>query len=324
MQDRLQDLRQLATDHHDLLPLRASAIYELKRNDRTELNVFEAQVGISQANESIPSDGFMVEYMGQINTIKTGVANIRQIGERVRYLKGQMVLTATPATEKELSDELQKCMNEANKSIMATKKALESLKQENDLFRSRNPDSSEARIRENMHAVVTRKFRELLTEFQTIQTEYKKTVKEKIERQVKIVYPEASEKEVQEMVDGADAGVAQQAIFARMTGVHEALDYAYQDIQDKHRDVKRLEQSVQELHQMFVDLATLVEAQGELLDQIEYAVGNAKDYTEKAEKDLVQARRNQQKSKKWACWISTCLIILCVIVILPVVVYLSA
>eukprot|EP01055_Gregarina_sp_Pseudo9_P001318 Gregarina_sp_Pseudo_9__1317@NODE_1880_length_1277_cov_28_443457_g1744_i0_p1_GENE_NODE_1880_length_1277_cov_28_443457_g1744_i0NODE_1880_length_1277_cov_28_443457_g1744_i0_p1_ORF_typecomplete_len324_score68_69Syntaxin/PF00804_25/1_7e47SNARE/PF05739_19/3_4e13Syntaxin_2/PF14523_6/7_1e07Syntaxin_2/PF14523_6/94GHMP_kinases_C/PF08544_13/4_3e03GHMP_kinases_C/PF08544_13/1_2GHMP_kinases_C/PF08544_13/15Orf78/PF06024_12/0_0038CD225/PF04505_12/0_0069Synaptobrevin/PF00957_21/1_8e03Synaptobrevin/PF00957_21/1_4 len=322
MQDRLQELRQLADSaHQELLP-KVSAIYELRRNDRTEIGVFEAQVGIGQTDQAT-NDGFMVEYLGQINTIKKGIANIRQIEDKVRLLKNQMVLTATPATEKELSNELQACMNEANKSIMATKKALESLKQENDLFRSRNPESSEARIRENMHAVLTRKFRELLTEFQTIQTEYKKTVKEKIERQVKIVYPEASEKEVQEMVDDADAGAAQQAIFARMTGAHESLAYAYQDIQDKHRDVKRLEQSVQELHQMFVDLATLVEAQGELLDQIEYAVGAAKDYTEKAEKDLVQARRNQQKSKKWACWISTCLIIVCVIVILPVVVYLS-
>lgn len=322
MQDRLQELRQLADSaYQELLP-KVSAIYELRRNDRTEIGVFEAQVGIGQTDKSV-NDGFMVEYLGQIHTIKTGIANIRQIMDKMRSLKNQMVLTAIPATEKDLSTQLETCMNEANKSILATKKALESLKQENDLFSSRNPDSSEARIRENMHAVLTRKFRELLTEFQAIQTEYKKTVKEKIERQVRIVLPDTTEEQMQTYIDESKADQAQQAIFARMTGVNESLAYAYDEIRDKYRDVKRLEQSVHDLHQMFLDLATLVEAQGELLDQIEYAVGAAKDYTEKAEKDLVQARRNQQKSKKWACWISTCLIILCVIVILPVVVYLS-
>eukprot|EP01054_Gregarina_sp_Poly1_P004848 Gregarina_sp_Poly_1__4847@NODE_2580_length_1950_cov_116_403611_g1638_i0_p2_GENE_NODE_2580_length_1950_cov_116_403611_g1638_i0NODE_2580_length_1950_cov_116_403611_g1638_i0_p2_ORF_typecomplete_len201_score28_90Syntaxin/PF00804_25/1e23Syntaxin_2/PF14523_6/3e08Sipho_Gp157/PF05565_11/0_017PIN_12/PF16289_5/0_048Prominin/PF05478_11/0_056AAA_13/PF13166_6/0_056PIN_8/PF18476_1/0_098Focal_AT/PF03623_13/9_5e02Focal_AT/PF03623_13/0_15CHASE3/PF05227_13/2_6e02CHASE3/PF05227_13/0_92Macoilin/PF09726_9/1_3VATPase len=188
MQDRLQEFRQLVASkdsaYQELLPPR-SAIYELRRNDRTEIGVFEAQVGLGQ-NVDVSNDGFMVEYLAQINTIKTGIANIGRIGDTVRNLKNQMVLTATPATEKELSNQLQACMNEANKSILATKKALESLKQENDLYSSRNPESSEARIRENMHAVLTRKFRELLTEFQTVQTEYKKTVKEKIERQVKI------------------------------------------------------------------------------------------------------------------------------------------
>lgn len=49
---------------------------------------------------------------------------------------------------------------------------------------------------------------------------------------------------------------------------------------------------------MFVDLAVLVEQQGELLDQIDFAVTNAADYTEKADKDLVVAQKNQSRRKK--------------------------
>lgn len=86
----------------------------------------------------------------------------------------------------ELSDELQKFLRDTNKEVLKTKKALESLKHENDVFRSRHPNSSETRIRENMHSSLTRKFRELLTDYQTLQTEYKKSVKDKIERQVRI------------------------------------------------------------------------------------------------------------------------------------------
>lgn len=75
---------------------------------------------------------------------------------------------------------------------------------------------------------------------------------------------------------------------------------------------------VTELHQMFLDLATLVGAQGELLDQIEYSVNEAKDYagnrttfswcqtrylvravcSEKGEKELVSARQGQRRAKK--------------------------
>lgn len=41
------------------------------------------------------------------------------------------------------------------------------------------------------------------------------------------------------------------------------------------QDVLTLEASIAELHQMFLDFALLVEQQGELLDQIEYQVGQS-------------------------------------------------
>lgn len=43
--------------------------------------------------------------------------------------------------------------------------------------------------------------------------------------------------------------------------------------QERHRDITRLETSIAELHQLFLDMSVLVESQGELLDQIEYTVG---------------------------------------------------
>ncbi len=36
-------------------------------------------------------------------------------------------------------------------------------------------------------------------------------------------------------------------------------------------------QSLVELHQLFIDMATLVESQGEMLDQIEYSVGQVRE-----------------------------------------------
>eukprot|EP01070_Trichotokara_eunicae_P002836 Trichotokara_eunicae@DN2956_c0_g1_i1.p1 len=118
------------------------------------------------------------------------------------------------------------------------------------------------------------------------------------------------------MVDvGADA-----VIRARMQGGHESLKNALDDIQEKYRDIKKLEQSVAELHQMFVDLATLVDAQGELLDQIEFSVNSAKDYTEKAEKDLVTARKYQKTANRRMCWLSVCLVVLALVVMVPLLV----
>lgn len=41
------------------------------------------------------------------------------------------------------------------------------------------------------------------------------------------------------------------------------------EIQERHAAVRELERSLLDLHQVFLDMAVLVEAQGELLDNIE-------------------------------------------------------
>jgi syntaxin 1B/2/3 len=40
------------------------------------------------------------------------------------------------------------------------------------------------------------------------------------------------------------------------------------EIQERHEAVKELEKSLLDLHQIFLDMAVLVEAQGEMLDNI--------------------------------------------------------
>ena len=59
-----------------------------------------------------------------------------------------------------------------------------------------------------------------------------------------------------------------------------------------------LEQSVAELHQMFLDFALLTEQQGELLYQIEYQVRSAADYIEDANVDVHEAIEYQKKIRK--------------------------
>ena len=52
----------------------------------------------------------------------------------------------------------------------------------------------------------------------------------------------------------------------------QALD-AMAEIQERHEAVKDLEESLADLHQIFLDMSVLVDAQGEMLDNIEQQVG---------------------------------------------------
>ena len=59
-----------------------------------------------------------------------------------------------------------------------------------------------------------------------------------------------------------------------------------------------LEQSVAELHQMFLDFALLTEQQGELLDLIEFNVKSAADYVEDANVEVYESIQYQKKIRK--------------------------
>lgn len=77
----------------------------------------------------------------------------------------------------------------------------------------------------------------------------------------------------------------------------------YAKVAGKYQDVLTLEQSVAELHQMFLDFALLTEQQGELLDQIEHNVVQATDYVEEANVETHTAIEYQKKVRKKQCWI---------------------
>lgn len=64
---------------------------------------------------------------------------------------------------------------------------------------------------------------------------------------------------------------------------------ALADVQARHQDIMKLEESVRELRDLFIEMAVLVESQGTMVDRIEYNVGNAADYVEKV--SLISSRQ---------------------------------
>ncbi|CAN0545513.1 unnamed protein product, partial [Ectocarpus sp. 8 AP-2014] len=71
-----------------------------------------------------------------------------------------------------------------------------------------------------------------------------------------------------------------------------------EEVKDTYHDVRRLEASILELHKMFMDLALLVDRQGEMLDQIEYQVKSASDYVKDANTDIAHAIDSSKKIRK--------------------------
>ncbi len=110
-----------------------------------------------------------------------------------------------------------------------------------------------------------------------------------------------------------------------------------QEIQERHSAVKDLERQLLGLHQIFLDMAVLVEAQGEMLDNIETQartnpecsqaqlltsstqVAKANEYVNQGNKALTSAKELQKDTRKWMCCAMMLLLSICLIVVLAVV-----
>jgi t-SNARE complex subunit (syntaxin) len=73
---------------------------------------------------------------------------------------------------------------------------------------------------------------------------------------------------------------------------------ALEDIQSKHKEVVKIEKSILELQQLFMDMAVLVAAQGEVIDQIAVHVESAVNDTDAGVVALKKAVEIQKKTRK--------------------------
>lgn len=157
-----------------------------------------------------------------------------------------------------------------------------------------------------------------MQEYKKIQETYQTKFKDRMQRQALIVKPNATKEEISKMMDGE-----QGQMFAKQivnTGQRMEARKALEDIQSKHREVIKIEKSILELQQLFMDMAVLVASQGEIIDQIAVHVDNAVNDTDKGVEHLTKAVKTQKKTRKKMCIIMFLLIIGVVLVVgLPLV-----
>merc|ERR1712113_1234826 len=133
-----------------------------------------------------------------------------------------------------------------------------------------------------------------------------------------ILCPDADESELREMIKDGES--ASQMIAQKMAGTHALLVDEVERIREKNRDIRRLEENMANLAQLFQEMAALVDEQGEMLDAIEVHVHKAADYTARAEKELISTRKHQQKNRKYCCYMMVCMTIVLVAILFPILV----
>lgn len=271
--------------------------------------------GTANGTSSGGSD-FMQEFFAKVETVKSNISLIKDATKDIAEINQNVLQATTNEREQDYSNKLEPLIKKTNASATSAKKTLQFLREETDRLKE-SPDTKstpEVRIRDNLVNTLTRKFVDVMKEYQNAQTKYKTDIKKKVKRQVQIVKPDATTEEI-DAVFKAGGGSGEVLKSAILTGeAADSIRNAYMTVADKYQDVLTLEASVAELHQMFLDFALLTEKQGELLDQIEHQVKDASEYIDAGNQEMVQAIEIQKSIRRKQCFIAIVVLIVLAVV----------
>ncbi|KAJ0076921.1 hypothetical protein Patl1_36443 [Pistacia atlantica] len=144
------------------------------------------------------------------------------------------------------------------------------------------------------------KLRDMMHDFQSLREQIVNDHKEGLKRRYHNVTGEESSEEV---IEKMILGSGEEKVF-------EGKEDLVMEAHERQEALKEMQRSLTELHQVFLDMAVLVEAQGEQINDIEENVAKAGAYISGGTDGLHHANQMKKKRRNWASWIGAFVLIL--------------
>lgn len=222
---------------------------------------------------------------------------------------------------KAIKKRMEKDIDEVGKIARNVKGKLEAISKDNISNRQKpgcEKGTGVDRARMNMTNALMKKFKELMTEFQTLRQRIQDEYREVVERRVMTVTGTRPDDEtIDHLIEtGNSEQIFQKAM--QEAGRGQVLN-TVEEIQERHDVVKEIEKKLLDLHQIYLDMAVLVEAQGEILDNIENQVTTAVDHVQRGTTVLQNAKKLQKNSRKWMCIAIIILLVIVAVIVVGVI-----
>lgn len=236
---------------------------------------------------------FMEEFFIQVEDIRSNVENIHKYVNEVKKLHSTIL--AAPTTDDKIKDELEERMAEIKKTAQKVRQKLKEMESHLlSIEASKQTQNADYRIRKMQFSYLSHLFSDIMGSYNTVQIQHRDACKNRIQRQLEITGKKTNEEEIERMLESGNPQIFTEGILMETKIAKQTLA----DIEARHKDILKLEQSIKELHDMFMDMAMLVESQGEMIDNIERNMSQAVEYVEQAKSETKQAVVYQKKARR--------------------------
>ncbi|KAG2216951.1 hypothetical protein INT45_001422 [Circinella minor] len=267
--------------------------------DNRNHEAIEMQPTQNQRTRPPPNIQNMDGFFQEVDSLKNDISTVSDNVDRIERLHTSALVSFNEQQSRQISKDLAQIKRQTQAQNIELKDRIKALEASN----ARLPrDSSDAQIRSSQSTALRKRFLETIQRYQDVERTYEQKYRQRVERQIRIVKPDATQDEVDQFIDSDDSTqvFAQSLMHATRTNQARAV---LSEVQTRHVDIKRIEKTIMELHQLFLDMSMLVEQQGEVLTSAEQnadqTVGHMKEGNSMISKAILSAKATRHK--KWCC-----------------------
>uniref|UniRef100_A0A8C9Q5D2 Syntaxin-1A n=1 Tax=Spermophilus dauricus TaxID=99837 RepID=A0A8C9Q5D2_SPEDA len=195
---------------------------------------------------TVDRDRFMDEFFEQVEEIRGFIDKIAENVEEVK--RKHSAILASPNPDEKTKEELEELMSDIKKTANKVRSKLKSESTDHP------PPGGGHWV---LHSTLSRKFVEVMSEYNATQSDYRERCKGRIQRQLEITGRTTTSEELEDMLESGNPAIFASGIIMDSSISKQALS----EIETRHSEIIKLENSIRELHDMFMDMAMLVESQ---------------------------------------------------------------
>lgn len=272
-------------------------------------------------------------FLEEVGSIKEMINYIgSQALSKIKKLHEKSKKATKTSTVKKIREQMRVEMASVSKQAGDAKKRIQQLHDDTDESGAAADDDDEDnggsstqdndashRMKRSILMALEKKLKSIMQEFSIMRDQFQEDYKEVVERRYYTITGEQPDEEVvdQLLETGDGETIFQQAIESQGRG--QIMDTIV-EIQERHDAVMEVEKGLLELHQIFLDMATLVEQQGEVVDLIATQIESAEEYIAEAKETMVESKRLHLSIKRKQCFIIMIILAIIALIIILVVV----
>ncbi|KAI8374159.1 t-SNARE [Radiomyces spectabilis] len=247
-----------------------------------------------EMNAMTPSNDVdsMQGFFDEIEYLKREITTINQNVDDIENLHTSALVSYNEHQWNQMATDLENLKSETQRRNQDIKNRIKGL----DTANLRLPNDSNGQMRRTQVDAVRKRFMETIQRYQDIERSYRQKYRQRVERQIRIVKPEATEQEIDQWIDSDDSPqiFAQSLMQTSRRGQARAV---LSEVQTRHDDIKKIEKTIVELHQLFMDMQMLVEQQGEVITQIDQHAEQTQQDLEKGNTFITKAIKSAKATR---------------------------
>lgn len=277
---------------NDLMTKSFLSYVELKKQAQKDL---EADLDIERGQLNPRDEENLTQFFQEVDAIKGEMEEITNLLLDLQNLNEGTKSTHSGKVLRGLRDRMESDVASILRKAKIVKARLESLDKSNMINRTLSQAFKEGSSVDRTRISVTNglrvKLRDLMNDFQSLRGKVLSDYKEDLKRRY---YNATGEEPSEDVIEKVISGSGKVEILEGKT------EKDIQRSKERHEAVMDIQRSLTKLHQVFLDMAVLVETQEEKMDDIEENVANAGNFISGGTNSLYYANQTRKK-RSWVC-----------------------